>query len=108
MTEQPTALRLADELEATHYYEDLHEEVAAELRRLHAKLTESEKWRDRDEARAANAERERDISEAQRDALLDACKAYDQWADKTFCYDRELRPIRAQIRAAIAKAEENT
>ena len=36
MTEQPTALRLADELEATHYYEDLHEEVAAELRRLHA------------------------------------------------------------------------
>jgi hypothetical protein len=34
MTEQPTALRLASELEATHYYEDLHEEVAAELRRL--------------------------------------------------------------------------
>jgi hypothetical protein len=43
--------------------------------------------------------------EAQRDALLEACKAYDQWADKTFCYDRELRPIRAQIRAAIKQAE---
>jgi hypothetical protein len=43
--------------------------------------------------------------EAQRDALLEACKAYDQWADKTLCYDRELRPIRAQIRAAIKNAE---
>jgi hypothetical protein len=38
-------------------------------------------------------------------ALLEACKAYDQWADKTLCYDRELRPIRAQIRAAIKQAE---
>jgi|688.fasta_scaffold2446793_1 hypothetical protein len=36
MTEQSTALRLADALEATDYYEDLHEEAAAELRRLHA------------------------------------------------------------------------
>ena len=36
MTEQPNALRLADALEATDYYEDLHEEAAAELRRLHA------------------------------------------------------------------------
>ena len=46
---------------------------------------------------------------AQRDALLEACKAYDKWADKTHCYDRELRPIRAQIRAAIKAAEgENT
>jgi hypothetical protein len=36
MTEQSTALRLADALEATDYYEDLHEEAAAELRRLHS------------------------------------------------------------------------
>lgn len=43
---------------------------------------------------------------AQRDALLEACRAYDKWADKTFCYDRELRPIRAQIRAAIKAVEE--
>lgn len=43
--------------------------------------------------------------EAQRDALLEACKAYDKWADKTFCYDRELRPIRAQIRATIKAVE---
>ena len=32
---ESTALRLADALEATDYYEDLHEEAAAELRRLH-------------------------------------------------------------------------
>jgi hypothetical protein len=36
MSKQPTALRLADQLEATDYYEDLHEEAADELRRLHA------------------------------------------------------------------------
>jgi len=40
-----------------------------ELRRLHAELVEYERWSDRDEARAANAERERDIAEAQRDEL---------------------------------------
>ena len=80
------ALRLADKLEAVDYYEDLYEEAAeaaAELRRLSG-------------------------IEAQRDALLEACKAYDKWADKTLCYDRELRPIRAQIRAAIKAVEENT
>ena len=54
-----------------------HKQAAAELRRL----------------------------QAQRDALLEACKAYDQWADKTLCYDRVLRPIRAQIRAAIKAVE---
>jgi hypothetical protein len=36
MSDKPEALRLADALEATDYYEDLHEEAAAELRRLHA------------------------------------------------------------------------
>jgi hypothetical protein len=40
MTEQPNALRLADALEATDYYEDLHEEAAAELRGLHSVNTE--------------------------------------------------------------------
>jgi hypothetical protein len=73
MTEQPEALRLADaldELDRQFSRNGLCGDAAAELRWLHAKLTESEKWRDRDEARAANAERERDIAEAQRDALL--------------------------------------
>ncbi len=50
---------------------------AAELRRLHA----------------VNA------------ALLKALKAYEAWADPTICRDAELRAIRIQIRAAIAKAE---
>lgn len=36
--------------------------------------------------------------------LLEALKAYDQWADKTICTDQELKKIREQMRAAIAKA----
>jgi oligoribonuclease (3'-5' exoribonuclease) len=36
MSEQPEALRLADELLANHGPTDLDERVAAELRRLHA------------------------------------------------------------------------
>lgn len=43
---------------------------------------------------------------AQRDALLEACKAYDQWADKTICCDPELAAIRQQMRAAIKAVEE--
>ena len=83
MTEKNEALRLAeqlsDQVETGDSWSKFRvEEAAAELRRL----------------------------VAQRDALLEACKAYDQWADKTLCYDRELRPIRAQIRAAIKSVEE--
>jgi hypothetical protein len=81
MTTQPTALWLADWLDVRACggsdWNAKMNAAAAELRRL----------------------------VAQRDALLEACKAYDQWADKTLCYDRELRPIRAQIRAAIKNAE---
>ena len=100
-----------------------------ELRRLHAE--NQMLWKEREEphkiidmyVRECNRlESERDEARrtvreaheagtrltAQRDALLEACKAYDKWADKTHCYDRELRPIRAQIRAAIKQAEENT
>jgi hypothetical protein len=58
-----------------------------------------------DWARAAAELRRLSAVEAQRDALLEACKAYDKWAHKTLCYDRELRPIRAQIRAAIKAVE---
>ena len=40
--------------------------------------------------------------------LLAALKAYDAWADKTICKDPELKAIRDQMRAAIAKAEGTT
>jgi hypothetical protein len=46
-----------------------------------------------DRLRASNAE------------LLAALKAYDKWADPVECGAPDLKPIRAQIRAAIAKAE---
>lgn len=63
------AHRLADIIEqdptTTWGYREASHAAAAVLRRLHAVLVESEKWRDRDEARAKNAERERDIAEAQ-------------------------------------------
>lgn len=39
---------------------------------------------------------------AERDALLAACAAYSEWADKTVCTDPELRAIRQQMRSAIA------
>ena len=124
MSAQSEALRLADLWEKhSHGYARTPEaKTAAELRRLAAEneafgIHLSERMKDlalveaqRDEARRTV----RDAHEAgtrlaaQRDALLDACKAYDKWADKTHCYDRELRPIRAQIRAAIKAVEENT
>lgn len=72
--------------------------TAAELRRLHEELTESEKWRDRDEARAANAERERDIAEAQRDALLEALRDIAEFSLE--------QPTKAVARAAIKMVEE--
>ena len=95
MTEKSEALRLAEQLEKVWF----QHEAAAELRRLHEgnKLLRQRHYDD-------NVEYTRVL--AQRDALLEACKAYDKWADKTFCYDRELRPIRAQIRAAIKAVEE--
>lgn len=67
MSNQPEALRLADELadySEGPYTAVVLEHAAAELRRLHAELVEYERWSDRDEARAENAERERDIAEA--------------------------------------------
>jgi DNA repair exonuclease SbcCD ATPase subunit len=70
MTEKSEALRLADALaNYTGCTLAQMDQAAAELRRLHAELVEYERWADRDEARAANAERERDIAEAERDEL---------------------------------------
>ena len=116
MSAQPEVLRLADALQqqavweghyGPSYLRDLLPEAAAELRRLHAEnerlKTVPMKYRRMEFNAQLQAENERLI--AQRDALLEACKAYDQWADKTLCYDRVLRPIRAQIRAAINAVE---
>ena len=97
MTEQPTTLRLADALEATDYYEDLHEEAAVELRRLHSVeqtldqckaviVATAERWR-ADEAQW----------HAQRDALLEAL---DEIAINT--HDDTAERV---ARAAIARAE---
>ena len=94
MSQQPEALRLADELESMQpaYFT---REVAAELRRLHG-LADKYKWQVRDTC--ARAEK----AEAQRDELLAALNAMlthmgmdeDDWNKPTF----------DQARDAIAKA----
>lgn len=101
--EKSEALRLADLLESCPLtVGDAQQAVAAaELRRQHGEIKSMRAERLRSERRLLDVK-------AQRDALLEACKAYDKWAHKTLCYDRELRPIRAQIRAAIKAVEENT
>jgi hypothetical protein len=81
VSEQPEALRLADALDrGTYLLSRERNSTAAELRRLHEVSAE----------------------------LLEALKAYEAWADPTICRDAELRAIRIQIRAAIAKAEGKT
>jgi hypothetical protein len=59
-----------------------------------------------DGLRVAEAVRERDkaLVLAAPD-LLKALQAYDAWADKTPAADKELKALREQMRAAIAKAE---
>ena len=119
MTQQPEALRLADRLD-TYATGDSHqqdiEQAAAELRRLHAEnerlaaevANRNRRALDGDEAVSAlaNVHAYYEGLEAQRDALLEACMAYDQWADKTICRDPELAAIRQQMRAAIKAVEE--
>ena len=106
---KPEALRLVDVSRLSRHHE-WHLQVDAELRRLH-QFAEDQIGR----ATAAEAALQMTKAthalkiaaiEAQRDALLEACKAYDKWADKTLCYDRELRSLSAQIRAAIKAVEE--
>jgi len=85
-----------------------HDKAAAELRRQHAELVEVERWRDRDETRAKNAERERDIAEAQRDELLEALKRLHDatWLVSRGHYNEELHDIAvSKARAVIAKME---
>ncbi len=55
--------------------------------------------------KAREAEQQRRLREVNAE-LLAALKTYEAWADPTICRDAELRAIRIQIRAAIAKAEE--
>ena len=119
MNEKSEALRLAEWLDGDGGGLTTLGDCAAELRRLHQHEVALSEWLDKtswlqETARPgelgmhrADAMRARMLkAEAQRDALLEACRAYDKWADKTLCYDRELRPIRAQIRAAIKAVEE--
>jgi predicted nucleic acid-binding Zn-ribbon protein len=109
MTTQPEALRLADELGklwlADRQSSETREEAAAELRRLHDELAESQKWRDREEARAERAEAQRDEL---LQALKDATDAIEHWGTYATEYFQKKWGLQSDInaaRAAIAKAE---
>ena len=106
MTEQPEALRLAA-VPIVDRSITWQSQATIELRRLSAENEALQNTKHYEAPRGFVLNPDYLVPElrAQRDALLEACKAYDQWADKTLCYDRELRPIRAQIRAAIKQAE---
>jgi hypothetical protein len=105
MTTQPEALRLADALDVGEISYTGMCKAAAELRRLHDELAESQKWRDREEARAERAE-------AQRDELLyalkDATNAIEHWGAYASDYFQQKWDLQSDInaaRAAIARAE---
>ena len=75
MTEQPTALRLADALIHRHGAESFEGDAAAELRRSHSKIVDLE-----ESVRILlTVVSERDRIEVQRDALLEALKEIDSW-----------------------------
>jgi hypothetical protein len=107
------AHRLADIIEqdptTTWGYREASHAAAAELRRFHAELVESERWRDRDEVRAENAERERDIAEAQCKELGAALRRLI-----SYCFTLENRlmdadgehPALQQAKEALAKVEQ--
>jgi hypothetical protein len=105
---KPEAIRLAEWCDTFNTVQ--HDKAAAELRRLHAELVESEKWSDRDEARAENAERERDIAEAQCKELGAALRRLI-----SYCNNLENRlmeadgehPAMQQVKEALAKVEQS-
>jgi hypothetical protein len=101
VSKQPKALRLADTLQHKLPSVECLERAAAELRRLH----EAHSWQYK---MAGERLRRIETLEAVNAELLAALKAYEAWADPTICRDAELRAIRIQIRAAIAKAEDKT
>lgn len=107
------AHRLADIIEqdptTTWGYREASHAAAAELRRLHAELVESEKWSDRDEARAENAERERDIAEAQCKELGAALRrliSYCNNLENRLYADGE-HPAMQQAKEAWSKVEQS-
>jgi hypothetical protein len=111
----PEVLRLADIIEqdptTTWGYREFSHAAAAELRRLHAELVESEMWRGREEVRAENAERERDIAEAQYKELGAALRRLI-----SYCNNLENRlmeadgehPAMQEAKEAWAKVEQKT
>ena len=80
-------------------------EAAEELRRLHDELADSQKWRDREEARAERAEAQRDEL---LQALKDATDAIEHWGAYASDYFQQKWDLQSDInaaRAAIARAE---
>ena len=100
MTEQPTALRLADALIHRHGAESFEGDAAAELRRSHSKIVDLE-----ESVRILlTVVSERDRIEVQRDALLEALRPFAAInASVGFSY-RDVD----RARAAIKAVEENT
>jgi len=106
------ALRLADALEnPTIQAPAFRHEVVAELRRLAGVEAERDALREildhipQVEAELAETSEKLHAMLVDVDALLEACAAYSEWADKTVCTDPELRAIRQQMRAAIARVK---
>lgn len=105
MKQQPEALRLADALEddltgydglsIPGFCQNIANEAAAELRRLHA---------ENEAAHCVGIQQERDLMavEAQRDELLEALQMYLVDASEPEC--AIWRHIQQKARAAIAKA----
>ncbi len=82
MSKQPEALRLAAELEATHYYEELHEEAAFELRRLYLVEQSLDRCRVVCDATSEGWRADAERWQAQRDALLEALRKHVYLHDK--------------------------
>ena len=111
MSNQPEALRLADDLIYVSKYSDSEHwntlaETAAELRRLHASCEDYAQHKQRQDQRVLElAERALELK-AQRDALLEALKGLVAWSDDL----RREYPVEdlRKARSAIKAVEENT
>ena len=109
MSNQPEALRLADDLIYVSKYSDSEHwntlaETAAELRRLHASCEDYAQHKQRQDQRVLElAERALELK-AQRDALLKTMKWLDNWMGAkpmTECSEK----ARAAIKAAEGEKE---
>lgn len=99
MNTQPTALRLADALNASNSNGKMCDEAAAELRRLHQ--TEREGWRYADELEKERKRLER-VNQELMEALVE-CERYGKgYTNRKESY---LPPfVRSKIQTALAKA----